>query len=506
VTDRVVLSVGRLGIPPDEVNQRDILTPMLAAETPALQVFLDVDLAHAVMLTEQEVLDAGDGAALVDELLRLRADQRSLEIDPTYDTLLLQVERHLGAALGEDVAGRLHTGRSRNDDSSTVDRIVVRTQLVETLGELAELQRVLLGLASAHVETLMPGYTHLQHAQPSTLAHYLMRYHATYERDQCRLEGAFGRVNLSALGLAAMAGTSWPLNRERTADLLGHEGIVRNGQDAGVFSNDYTAEVAAVLSILTNNLARMAMDLYIWSTYEFGMVEVSDGLAGTSSIMPQKKNPHPLERVLGLGGAAVGWLPSILGATRGSSSDLSINIAGIGVAEMLDLTRSATRLITATLETLRVNRELMAARAGANWSTASNLADELVRRTGISFRSAHQVVGRTVRTAIERGVPPDRVTAADVDVAGAAVLGRELGLTDQDVHDALDAAAFIRSRVTPGSPHPDDVAANIAEARAQQREHTDWVSTKAQMLAGAQERLLAAATALAAKRSTDQAT
>lgn len=495
MSDTETLAIGRLGVAPDVVNQRDVLGPMLTAEVALLETFIDIDIAHAVMLVEVGILSEGDGAAILRELVELRAHPDRLAIDPEYDSLLLQIERHLGGVVGES-AGRLHTGRSRNDQGSTADRIFLRDGVLKTLDELTRLQASILDLASAHVETLMPGYTHLQHAQPTTLAHYLMRHHAALERDQQRLEAAFDRVNRNALGLAAMAGTAWPLDRTRTAELLGHEGLVENGQDGGIFNSDLHADVVAALSLLVANVARPAFDLYVWSTFEFGMVEVPDGLAGTSSIMPQKKNPHSLERIIAVGGVSIGWLPAILGATRGTSSDLSLTFAAPNVGEMFEQANGTVRLLGATLTGLVVRADRMRARADANWSTASNLADALVREAGISFRAAHQVVGRVVRQAMEAGKGPRDVRANDVDQAAAEIIGTELRLPDDVVTAAMDADAFIASRVTPGSPQPDQVRSLIHAARASQGHHGRWSTEKRDAVEAAEARRMDAAQAI----------
>jgi argininosuccinate lyase len=480
----------RLGEAPDDVNQRYILTPTLDSELGMVDTFIQVDLAHAVMLVERGVIPAAEGARLLSALQALADMPDQLEIDPSYDTLLLQIERHLAGVVGADLAGRLHTGRSRNDQGSTVKRIHSRNELLAIAEGLAALQQVMLALAGRHLKTTMPGYTHLQHAQPVTFAHWLMRHCSGFERDQSRLEAAFSRVNVSALGLAAMAGTSWPLDRERTAQLLGHEGLVRNGQDCGIFNIDYPAEVAATLSIMVANQARMATDLYLWSTHEFGMVEIPDGLAGTSSIMPQKKNPHSLERILALGGVSIGWLPAILATLRGSSaSDLSLAFAASQTPHIYQATRETLKLSAATMEGLTVKADVMARLAGASWSTASNLADTLVRSSGISFRAAHQVVGRVVRRAIERKLSPTQIGSAEIAEASREILGEALSLEDQAVRDALDTEAFINSRVTLGSPRPDDVEAHVREASAQQEEHRGWLAQKTELVSRARSSL-----------------
>ena len=193
--------------------------------------------------------------------------------------------------MGEDIAGRLQTGRSRNDQDAAADRLFLRDLLLRVTGDLAALQRTVLARAREHAATVMPGYTHFQHAQPWTFGHYLMRQASALERDLERLASAFVRTNRSGLGGAANAGTSWPLDRQRTAVLLGHEGLVVNSSDAGVFARDYIEEDVAVLALLMSNLGRFATDLYVWSSWEFGFVEVADGLAGRAASCRRRRTP-----------------------------------------------------------------------------------------------------------------------------------------------------------------------------------------------------------------------
>ena len=329
----------------------------------------------------------------------------------------------------------------------------------------------------------MPGYTHLQHAQPTTFGHHLMRYGAAFDRDLARLTGAYGRANLSSLGGAAMAGTSWPVDRRRTAELLGHDDIVVNSSDAGSFARDYIEETVAVLSLLMSNLGRLAGDLYVWHSWEFGYIEVADGLAGTSSIMPQKKNPHSLERIKALGGQAVGWLPGVMACQHSVvSTDLDFTFADDLLTGMGDATLQALRLGVETVATLIVHEDRMAEAAGAFWSTTSHLADEIVRRYDLPFRAAHHVVGRFVRDSIAAGRTPADVRAEDLAKAGRDMADTAIGMSVDDLRDILDARAFLTSRVTAGSVHPDETRAHraaLAEAldghRAQWKARRDQV-------------------------------
>src|SRR5205085_2115867 len=297
------------------------------------------------------------------------------------------------------------------------------------LAGLLDIERALLDLAEAHADALMPGYTHSQHAQPTTFGHAMMRHAAVLERDLQRLAGGYARTNLSALGGAAMAGTSWPVNRRRVAELLGHDGLVVNSADAGGFARDHLEEGVAVLALMMSDLGRLATDLFVWHTWEFGFVEIADALAGSSSIMPQKKNPHALERVKALAGQAIGWLPGMMGAQRTvMSTDLDFAFGDDPLTPAADACTGALRLMADALGSLTVHRDAMAETAGAFWSTTSHLADELVRRSDLPFRMAHQIVATFVRESLAAGHTPASVDAA-VLARAARTAGVDVRLT-----------------------------------------------------------------------------
>ena len=430
----------------------------------------------AVMLTETGILASERGERLLEGLLDMHdSNGAGFPYLAESGSFLVQTEHYLARRMGEDVAGRLQTGRSRNDQSAAAERLYVRDLLLEVAAKTIHLQRSVLAQAEVHAETLMPGYTHLQHAQPTTFGHHLMRYAAAFDRDLERLRDAWPRINLSSLGGAAMAGTSWPVDRNRTADLLGHDGIVVNSSDAGGFARDYVEETVAVLSMLMSNLGRLAGDLYVWHSWEFGYVEVADGLAGTSSIMPQKKNPHSLERVKALAGQAAGWLAGVMACQHGIlSTDLDLAFADDALTPMGDATLQALDLSAASVETLTVHSERMAEAAGAFWSTTSHLADELVRRYDLPFRAAHHVVGRFVRDSLSAGLTPAEVRGEDLARAGPEMAGIAIDMDDADLREVLDARAFLTSRATTGSVHPAQTRAHRAALSARLEEHRSW--------------------------------
>jgi argininosuccinate lyase len=440
-----------------------------------------VDMAHAVMLAETEILTEERSAKLLGGLLEIYdSGGDGFPWLPQSGSFLVQTEFYLGQRIGDDIAGRLQTGRSRNDQSAAAERLYLRDLLLSIAAEIMQLQSAVLSKATQHAETLMPGYTHLQHAQPSTFGHHLMRYGAAFDRDLTRMAGAFRHTNLSSLGGAAMAGTSWPVDRRRTAELLGHDDIVVNSSDAGGFARDFIEEVVAALSQLMSSLGRLANDLYVWHSWEFGYVEVADGLAGTSSIMPQKKNPHSLERIKSLSGQAAGWLPGVMACQHSVvSTDLDLTFADDLLTGMGDATSQALRLATETVATLIVNEDRMAAAAGAFWSTTSHLADEIVRRYDLPFRAAHHVVGRFVRDSIAAGRTPAEVRTEDLAAAGRDMADMDIDIPDAELRDILDARAFLTSRTTEGSVHPDETRAyNTALTKALDGHRAEWGARK----------------------------
>lgn len=438
--------------------------------------YCHVDLAHAVMMVEEDILDGERGGKLLEGLLEIqRLGPAGFPWVPESGSCLVQFEHFLTVRHGEDVAGRLQTGRSRNDQEGAVERLHQRDILLGDIGRMLALERELIALAGRHTHTLMPGYTHFQHAQPGTLAHYLMRQAYVFERDLQRLRGAFARANLSALGGAAQAGTSWPIDRRRTCALLGHDDIVVNSSDAGAFARDHIEETVAVLALMMSNLGRLATDLYVWSAWEFSMVAVDDGLAGTSSIMPQKKNPHALERVKALAGQAAGWVPTVIACQRGVlSTDLDAVYGEDTVEAARAACRDALALMTETVRTLIVDERVMASRADAFWSTTTHLADEIVRRFDLPFRAAHHVVGAFVKASIEAGRKVSDASGDMLDEAAEAMAGVRLGIGDDELRDLLDGRRFIEGCVTEGSVNPVQVEAQIVDVSGRIDAHDRW--------------------------------
>jgi argininosuccinate lyase len=496
--DDVFLEHARLGARNDVLLEFDERTQFPRLHR-LFRSYTLVDLAHAVMLVETGVLSRERGAVLLSGLLTIAGmDAKTFPWLESSNSYLVHAEYWLGREIGEDVAGFLQTARSRNDQDAAAERLFQRDLLLRLAGEVAELVSIVLEKAETHADTLMPGYTHMQHAQPWTFGHYLMRQASILTRDLARITDAYPRTNLSALGGVANAGTSWPIDRRRTAALLGHDGLVVNSCDAGEFARDHLEETTAVLAILAGNLGRFATDLYVWHTFEFGYVEVADSLAGTSSIMPQKKNPHALERVKSIGGQAAAWLAMVMACQRPAlSTDLDFTFADDVLGRFVEVTHGSLHLMQETMRTLRVHSQRMAANADAYWSTTSHLADELVRQHDISFRSAHQIVAMFVRDALEAGETPRTTSAARLKRAAESIAGFSTDLDDTGLRRLLDGRHFVETRVSEGSVAPLEVRRHAAALKAELAERRAALEAWRARAVTAVDELLAAARRLA---------
>ena len=427
-----------------------------------------VHLAHALMLADQGIVGREDIATILAELLRLNEEgPSSLQIDYLQEDLYSYVESHLIGRLGSDVGGRLHTGRSRNDLNVTSWRLALRAKVLDVLDGLAALRGTVLGLARDHRELVMPGYTHSQHAQPISLGYYFLAFADVLARDFRRLAGALDHVDCSPLGAGALNTTAYPIDRHATARSLGFPGLVEVAYDA-VSSRDDAHEVVAALAILMTGLSRLATDLQSWNTAEFGFIELADEFSSVSSIMPQKKNPQGLEYAKAAAAQVTGALTTVLACSKNTSfSDVNDGVTALNVPALdaAERTRCCLSVIDGILRTLSVRPEAMRRAAAVGFGTATELADAIVRASGLSFRKAHNIVGRVVRETIEAGRIATDITPSDVALAARSLFDLELHLAPEVVASALDPDKNVRTRTLAGGPAPETVLAMV-EARA----------------------------------------
>src|SRR4051812_5526321 len=417
--------------------------------------------AHAAMLRDQGIVSEADAAAILEGLGQV-ADEYERDGVPErleLEDIHMTVEHRLGELIGE-AAGRLHTARSRNDQVATDFRLWVRNTCDEAVDAVRALQRVLVERADEHADTVMPGFTHLQVAQPVTLGHHLMAYYEMLRRDVSRFTDARARMNECPLGSAALAGTGFPIDRERTADALGFGGATANSLDS-VSDRDFALDYLSAAAQCTLHLSRLAEELIIWASAPFGFVKLSDEFSTGSSIMPQKRNPDAAELVRGHSGRIVGALTSLIVTMKGLPLAYSKDVQDDKepVFDAHDLLMLSLQALGGMVETITFVPDRMREAAAAGYSTATDLADWLVREAGAPFREAHHITGRAVKAAEERScglaeLPLDELKAID-------------GRIDERVFDVLSVDASVRSRTSYGGTAPERVREQIAKARAE---------------------------------------
>ena len=454
---------------------------------------MQIHLAHGLMLARQGIVGAKDMRAILKAVLALRkAGPDALGIDYTQEDLYSYTERHIVSAVSAEVGGRLHTGRSRNDLHVTTWRMTLRTQMLETLAALNDLRKTTLDLARRHVETVMPGYTHTQHAQPITLGYYFLSIADVLERDHGRLAAALRQTDHCPLGAGALTTTGFPIDRRFTARMLGFAGLVEVAYDA-VSSRDDAHEASAALAVMMTNLSRLSLDLQNWAMMEFGFIELSGAYCAVSSIMPQKKNPKALEVAKAEAARVIGDLVSTLGSSKNTSfADVYDGVSAVNpqVLDAAERARSTLVVLDGLLQTMTVQPQTMLHSAEVGYGSATELADAIVRETGMSFRIAHNIVGALVRDTLEAGKLATDITSADIDRASEGVTGKPLGLSEQVVSEALDPLANIRVRTVTGGPAPRLVRQGVTARRKVLGADRAAMRRTQRRIDGAEEKLL----------------
>jgi argininosuccinate lyase len=473
---------------PAQIYRDTVLAPVFAdAKRYFLAPLIEIEHAHTLMLARQGIMPEVEAALCIRALDALDLSEiRAAEYDGTFEDLFFYLEKKLAEKCGEEISGKMHTARSRNDIDLTMYRMLLRERLVESYAALIELRKRLLELAWEHRAALMPAYTHNQPAQPTTLGHYLMAYVEVLERDAERIRGTYSRVNRCPLGACAITTTGFAIDRHLTETLLGFEGLQTNSYGA-IAAVDYVAESCSVLATAMLSLGRFAQDLLFWSTAEFAYLRLSDGYVQISSIMPQKRNPVPLEHVRILASRALTGAQGVLGCLHNTPfadmNDAEDELQPLVYSAFEDGERSV-RLLTGVLEEAEFHTERMAKAADENFLSVTELADMLVRTTGMSFHSAHWIVSRAVR---------EMKGSYDAE-AMVAVVERELTsgnyvIAQEQIRESLRARNFVAVRKVPGGPAAEVLEPEIQRAREQlsadqrwlDETHEKWSSAKAQM-------------------------
>ncbi|KHD07472.1 argininosuccinate lyase [Candidatus Thiomargarita nelsonii] len=409
-------------------------------------------LAHVGVLTEPECTQIVEGLTEIEQEIKREAFEWSIALEDVHMNIESRLTQKIGA-----VGKKLHTGRSRNDQVATDIRLYLRDEIELIRSELTRLLTALADVAEREAETLMPGFTHLQSAQPTTFGHHLLAWSEMLLRDRLRLQDCRKRLNSMPLGAAALAGTSYPIDRHYAAELLGFESIAENSLDA-VSDRDFAIEFTAAAAILMMHLSRFSEELILWSSAQFNFIELSDAFCTGSSIMPQKKNPDVPELVRGKTGRVYGHLTSLL--TLMKSQPLAYNKDNQEDKEPLfdtvDTLKGSLRVFADMIPTLQVQRDQMRAAAQRGFSTATDLADYLVRK-GVAFRDAHEIVGKAVRHCIDNG--------CELEALSLELFQEFSPQIEDDVYEILTLDGSINARNHIGGTAPRQVRAAVKRLR-----------------------------------------
>lgn len=419
---------------------------------------IEGSIAHATMLAEQGILTKKEAAQIIKGLQVILKDVEAgkFEFQQELEDVHMNIESELIRRIGP-VGGKLHTARSRNDQVATDFRLYVRDKTLDVIALLFETRGVFVSLAENNLDAIMPGYTHLQVAQPILFSHHMMAYYEMFSRDQERFEDALKRLNVSPLGAGALAGTGFPINRQRTAELLGFSEPARNSLDA-VSDRDFALEFLSAASILMMHLSRLSEELILWSSQEFGFVTLPDSHTTGSSIMPQKKNPDVSELIRGKTGRVYGSLMGLLTVMKGLpltyNKDMQEDKEGLmDAVKTLEL---CLKLTCSMLPKMKLNKERMYHAAGRAYSNATDLADYLAKK-GLPFREAHEVSGKLVALGIQQGKDLQDLSLSDMQTVSA--------LIQEDVFDALKLEQVVSVRSSYGGTAAKQVRAQIKLAR-----------------------------------------
>ena len=401
--------------------------------------------AHVRMLAKQGILTEAERDEILAGLDGIEADVEAgkLEITSEYEDIHSFVEANLIDRIG-DAGKKLHTGRSRNDQVALDMRLYTRSQVLYTESQINHLLHTILHIMEENTETIMPGFTHLQKAQPITLAHHLGAYFEMFRRDELRLQDIYNRMNYCPLGSGALAGTTYPLDRDYTAELLDFYGPTENSMD-GVSDRDYLIEYLSALSTIMMHLSRFSEEVIIWNSNEYRFVEIDDAYSTGSSIMPQKKNPDIAELVRGKTGRVYGALMSLLTTMKGiplaynkdMQEDKEIAF------DAMDTTNGCIQLFDGMLETMEFNKDNMEASAKNGFTNATDAADYLVNH-GVPFRDAHSIIGQVVLYCIDRGIAIDDMTLEELQAISPVF--------EEDIYEAISMDTCVNKRLTVGAP------------------------------------------------------
>ncbi len=455
-----VLHGGRLSPAREDVAK---FTSSMKDDARLAKAVVDINKAHVVMLMEQKIIKPSEGAKLLQALVKCS----STELDASAEDVHMAVEEAVLKEIGLETGGNLHIAKSRNDQVTTAIRIELRNELLNLMRAVVHVQNHFAEAAEKHVNTVILEYTHLQPAQPVTFAHYLLSYYDALERDLQRLLSAYTRVNLCPLGAGALATTSFPINRDRTAELLGFNGVLENSIDA-VGSRDFIVETIAVLTLTAVNLSRLAEDLIIWSSPDFGVVELPDEFTSTSSIMPQKKNPEVLEIIRARASHVLGLFVASSATVTSLPSTYNLDFQEITpkLWEAVENVRASLDMFHKLLPKIKVVADV-SGKANASFVAATELANILVRKHDVPFRTAHKIVGALVKSLIEAKLTFADATPELLQKAAKETTNIKLAVKSEELEGLANPLTLVESCKVKGGPAPVEVKRALAEREKQ---------------------------------------
>jgi len=454
---------GRFTAPTDQFVEE--FTASIMFDQRLYRYDIEGSIAHARMLAKQAIIGDEDAETIIGGLREILAEieDGKLTFKVSLEDIHMNIESRLIEKIGP-VGGRLHTARSRNDQVALDVRLYLRDEIKTIAGFLASLQDALLEQAEKNLGVIMPGYTHLQTAQPILFSHHMLAYYEMLKRDAARLCDLYKRVNILPLGAGALAGTTFPIDREYVAEQLGFDGVTRNSLDT-VSDRDFAIEFCATASIVMMHLSRLAEELVLWSSADFKFVELSDAFCTGSSIMPQKKNPDVPELVRGKSGRVYGNLVSLL--TLMKSLPLAYNKDTQEDKEPLfdtiDTVKGSLKVFADMIREMQINAESMRTAAARGFSTATDVADYCVRK-GIPFRQAHEIVGKTVRYCIEHNKDIPELSIEEFQAFSGAI--------ESDIYDFVTLEASVNARRATGGTAREAVERELRLARTEQKKHS----------------------------------
>jgi len=440
-----------------------------------LKHVVDINKAHVVMLIEKGIIDQDEGKKILGALAQLN---EGMKLSPELEDVHMAVEEQVIKTVGDEIGGNLNLAKSRNDQVATAIRMELREELLSLITATVGLQEALTKKSEEHLETIIPGYTHLQPAQPTTFAHYLLAQFDALQRGGKRFEEAYDRVDLCPMGAGALATTSFPISRERVAELLGFGGVLENSLDA-VSTRDFLLEALAVLSILAVDLTRFVEDLIVWSTAEFGTVELPDEFSSTSSIMPQKKNPDVLEVIRARMSLVFGDFVACVTALKALPSSYNMDFQEITpkLWGSLRTARNSLAMLSKLILNLAVASNMMDTPA-LTFLTSTELANMLVRSYNVPFRTAHKIIGSLVKLLTEKGKSLKDVTPDLLAEVSGEALASPVWVEMREISEAVNPLRFVQSHSAKGGPSPESVKKMLEARKVLQEISKEWVFGK----------------------------